>query len=479
MEKHTLLAVDLDGSLIFTDLLYESFVRLVFSQPWLILCLPLWLSKGIANLKSEIAKRVDLDASALPYNHELIDWLTEEKSKGRELVLCTGSNQKYASAVFEHLGLFTSFIASDRKTNLTGSKKALKLTEQFGERGFSYLGNEHKDLKIWKHCKTAVVVSADKSLFADAEKVTELEAKFPKDKLSLKVLLKGIRIHQWSKNALIFVPLFTAHKIFDPIALGYACLAFLAFGMVASATYLLNDLSDLDSDRLHWKKKERPLASGKLSISGGLITCGVLLTGAFLVALFLPIHFIYVLCLYIAVTLGYSFWFKRLQTVDIVVLASLYTVRLFAGSAAVAVSPSFWLLGFSMFIFLCLAIVKRISEIQKKIENDPSIEKLSGRGYFVSDLPVLSSLGSASGMVAILVFAMYVNSPEVVALYKSPMVLWAGCPIIGYWIIRVLIMTSRGEIDEDPISFAIKDRRSWAAGFAAFIVILFAWLVEV
>jgi len=269
-------------------------------------------------------------------------------------------------------------------------------------------------------------------------------------------------------------------KIIDLNLLASVCVGFCAFALCASATYILNDLADLDSDRGHWKKKHRPLAAGSLSIKEGLALCFCMLTASVVISvLFLPHLFLIILIFYTVITLSYSFLLKRLQTVDIVVLASLYTVRLLAGAAATKIEPSFWLLSFSMFIFLCLAIVKRVSEILNKIERKPETERLSGRGYFTSDLSVLMSLGSSSGMVAVLVFAMYVNNPETIALYQSPEFLWAVCPIIGYWIIRVLIMTSRGEIDEDPISFAIKDKRSWVAGFLVLFFVVLAWQVKI
>lgn len=445
--------------------------------------IPVWLFRGIAFVKQRLAEIAQIDVSVLPYNLELLDWLRQENASGRDIVLCTGSNGIYAKQVFDFLGLFSAYYASDIDTNLTGRKKAALLKELYTDRSFSYVGNEHKDLNVWKHAESAVIVteSAETHLAKQAAKLCTVEKCFPAFEEApkpLKTLLKAMRVHQWSKNALLFVPLLTAHQVFHLPSVLATCLAFLSFGLVASATYLINDLSDLDSDRNHWKKQKRPLAAATLSIKHGFMLCAVLFVLSFAITFALPSQYLFVLLAYVVITLGYSFYFKRLQTVDLVVLASLYTVRLFAGSAAIGVLPSFWLLVFSMFIFLCLAIVKRISEIKKKLDQDPNADRLSGRGYYVSDLPVLSSLSCSSGMVAILVFAMYVNSPEVIELYKAPMVLWAVCPIIGYWITRVLIMTSRGEIDEDPISFAIKDARSWAAGACALITVLIAWLVS-
>ena len=475
MSKKTPVVVDLDGSLINTDLLYESFVRNILMRPWDIFFLPLWLLRGIAYLKSRLAEKVLIDAGRLPYNENLIEYLNLQKRAGRQLILCTGSSEKFARAVTEHLGLFDDLYATCLKTNLTGSKKADLLRQKYGDHGFAYVGNEVRDLKVWKFADSAVVVSPTASLAYRVEKVCSIEKLVPTPKLTFSTILKQMRLHQWAKNLLLFVPLLTSHKFFDVAAIFDMLLAFLCFGLCASATYIVNDLSDLDSDRIHWKKKTRPLASGEMPLLTGLILCVALMLGSILLLTLLPFWFVGVMCLYIVVTLGYSFIFKRLQTVDIVVLAGLYTLRIIAGAAAISVQPSYWLLAFSMFVFLCLALVKRISEIHRKMSsNSTPDDKVAGRGYFVTDLGVLMSLASSAGMVSILVFAMYVNSSDVAQMYQNPMTLWLACPLFAYWIIRALIMASRGEIDEDPISFAIKDTRSWATGVLLAAVIAVA-----
>ncbi|WGL15302.1 UbiA family prenyltransferase [Microbulbifer bruguierae] len=468
--------VDLDGSLINTDLLYESFVRNIFVRPWDIFLLPLWLMRGIAYLKYRLAQKVMIDAGCLPYNDQLIQYLKEQKKAGRRLILCTGASERFAHAITEHLGLFDEVYATNIDTNLTGSKKANLLKDKFGERGFSYVGNEAKDLKVWKFADSAVVVGPSDKLPSQVAKICQIETLVPTKKLSIGTILAQMRIHQWAKNVLLLVPLLTSHKLFDQASFSNIIVAFFCFGLCASATYIINDISDLDSDRIHWKKKTRPLASGVMPIKTGLLLCLVLFLGSGTLLALLPVWFAATLCIYVVLTLGYSFLFKRLQTVDIVVLAGLYTLRIIAGAAAIDVPLSYWLLAFSMFVFLCLALVKRISEIHKKINADTAVDKVSGRGYFVSDLSVLTSLASSAGMVSILVFAMYVNSNEVVQMYHSPLVLWLACPLFAYWIIRILIMASRGEIDEDPIAFAIKDKRSWATGILLAGVLAAAWM---
>ncbi|WP_237059900.1 UbiA family prenyltransferase [Microbulbifer sediminum] len=473
------LIVDLDGSLIRTDLLYESFVRTLFARPWVLAFLPLWLCRGIAYLKCRLAQAIEIDVGALPYNRNLLEFLQEQKTQGRRLILCTGANERLAREVTDHLGIFDEIYATGNTHNLTGERKAQFLRERFGERGFSYVGNEHKDLRVWRFARSAVVVGSSRALAENAARVCQLETSFPTAGPTLSIYLRQVRIHQWVKNLLLFVPLVTSHQFLDSQALTAALLAFVCFGFCASATYIINDIADLDSDRAHWKKKRRPLASGALSIPVGLLLCSGLFLASAVLATLLPLWFGAVLLLYVVTTLGYSFLFKRLQTVDTVVLAGLYTTRILAGAAAIGVYPSYWLLAFSMFVFLCLALVKRIAEIYRKQDEEGEPARIRGRGYFTSDLPVLTSLASAAGMVSILVFAMYVNSTEVVAMYSSPMILWLACPLFAYWIIRMQIMASRGEIDEDPIAFAIKDKRSWITGAVLGLVLLAASTVSV
>lgn len=467
-----ILAVDLDGSLAKTDLLHESLIKVLYATPWILFLVPIWLLQGKTKLKQELAERAHLNVDSLPYNEELIEYLEAEKAKGREIILCTGSWHTLAKQVSEKFSFFSGFYGSDETGNLTGTNKARLLLEKYGENNFSYVGNEKKDLKIWSKADSAVVVSNSMGLSKLTEKECTVEKTILRDKPSLQVVNKQIRIHQWVKNFLIFVPLVTSHQT-NNIELLISCvLAFFAYSFCASATYILNDLSDLESDRKHHKKCFRPLASGALSITQGLVISFILLIASLAISAFLPSWFLLTLLLYIVITLSYSFKLKRLQTVDITVLASLYTLRIISGAAAINVLPSFWLLAFSMFVFLCLAIIKRLSEIYKSKDKQEEDSKLSGRGYYISDFPILMSLASTSGILSVLVFAMYINSPEVAALYAEPYALWLICPLFGYWIIRIVIMASRGEIDEDPIVFAIKDKRSWVTGFIILLIIL-------
>jgi 4-hydroxybenzoate polyprenyltransferase/phosphoserine phosphatase len=467
------LIVDLDGSLIKTDLLYETFIKAFYAKPWVILFIPFWILAGKTRLKKELAGLADLDVQCLPWNEQLIAYLREQYVLGREIVLCTGSWHTLAEKVASQFDFFSGVYGTDEATNLTGSAKASFLRDKYGDKQFAYVGNESKDLKVWAHAESAVVISDSKSLEQRAGSVCNLEKSLPTErKLSVKTILKQMRVHQWVKNALIFVPLVTSHQTTNIELLLMAALAFIAYSLCASATYILNDLADLESDRKHDKKRFRPLASGDISILQGGVLSAILLLASLLVSLQLSTWFLWSLCAYIVVTLSYSFKLKRMQTLDITVLAGLYTLRIISGAIAISLLPSFWLLAFSMFVFLCLAIIKRLSEIIKNKEKYNDETKISGRGYYITDFQVLMSLATASGMLSILVFAMYINSPEVAALYVEPYALWLVCPLFAYWIIRVLIMASRGEIDEDPIVFAIKDKRSWITGAVILLIIV-------
>ena len=471
-QEKTILAVDLDGSLIKTDLLYESAIRLIFTKPWLVILLPFWLLSGKKYLKQQLDKSIVLETEHLPWNNELIHYLEEEKKSGRTIILCTGSWQNLADKVAAKFAFFTEAHGSDQNVNLTGASKAKFLVERYGEKNFSYVGNETLDLKIWQHAKSAVVISSSSALAEKTSAVCTVEKTFAgSGGLSFRSVLKQIRIHQWVKNALIFVPLITSHQLSDANLFFNATIAFIAYGLCASATYIINDLSDLTSDRKNDKKKYRPLAAGEISIPQGIILSSILLTTSLVIAAQLNTWFLYSLLTYIAVTLGYSFKFKRLQSLDITILAGLFTLRIISGALAVEILPSFWLLAFSMFIFLCLALIKRLSEIINNQEKYSKETKLSGRGYYIGDLQVLMSLATASGMLSVLVFAMYINSPETILLYAEPYALWLLCPLFAYWIIRIIIMASRGEVDEDPILFAIKDSRSWITGALILLIV--------
>ena len=472
MSDNVALCVDLDGTLIHSDLLLESFLLLIKENPLYLLLVPFWLLGGKARLKREIASRVTLDGSALPYTKPLVAWLREQKAAGRQLWLCTASDESLARAVADHLGFFDGVLASNGQTNLSGSNKAAALVAKFGEKGFDYCGNEKVDMKVWPHARGAIVVNASESLAADAARVTQVLGQYPFKPAGLKVVLKALRVHQWAKNALIFVPVAAAHQLGDVAVIGQALMAFVAFSLCASSVYLLNDMLDLAADRQHHSKCHRPFAAGTLSLLFGLLAAPLLLVAAVLISLCLPTKFLLVLTAYYVVTLAYSFALKRMVMIDVLTLAGLYTVRIVAGAAATAIPLSFWLLMFAIFIFLSLAIVKRYAELhQMKVQGKL---KAQGRGYQVEDLSLLQSLGGASGYLSILVLALYLNTPDIARMYHQPKLVWLLVPIMLYWISRIWMQTHRGNMHDDPLVYALKDRVSLVTGAMAAVVLALA-----
>lgn len=456
------LLVDVDGSLIRTDTLFETLLLVLKASPWLIFMMPFWLLKSRQFLKEQLAKRSSLKVALLPYRADVISYLEDQfTTHKRKIILCTGSWHQIADDIGALYPWVDSVVATTADKNLTGKNKAQWAVNTFGERGFDYLGNEEKDLALWKVSRHALVVGSDK-LAKKAAKVTVVEKKFPVAVASFKVWLKAIRIHQWAKNALVFVPIIVAHELSVNNFL-QVTLAFFSLGLCASATYLLNDMFDLEADRQHRVKSNRPLAAGLISIPAGVLAGTLLMVSGLLVALTINVYFVASLLIYLLLTVLYSFRLKKLQTIDVIVLACLFTIRVIAGGMAIGVQPSFWLLCFSMFIFLSLALVKRVAELIRVEQFSSDAKVLKGRGYYSADIVILQSLGGASGFLAVFVFALYINSPEVASMYHLPELLWLMCPVLGYWVMRIWMLTARNQMNEDPISFAVTDRNSWLA----------------
>lgn len=448
------LCVDLDGTLIRTDLLLESALDLLRQNPLYVFAFVVWLLSGKARLKREIARRTHLDVAKLPYDPRVLNRLRDPDER-REKVLCTASDRQLADAVAAHIGVFSAVLASDGKCNLSGRAKAVALCELYGEQGFDYLGNEPKDLAIWRCARGAIVVNASPHLAERAARVCKVLAVLPREHAGLRTWLKALRLHQWLKNLLVFLPLLAAHQVLEPAPIERAIAAFAIFGLCASGVYLLNDLLDLDSDRRHPRKHKRAFASGQLSLVSGIIVAPLLTLVAFAAALALSRWFALVLLAYYLLTLSYSLKLKRVVMLDVVLLATLYTLRIIAGAVAIAVPLSFWLLAFSMFLFLSLAMLKRYVELHGLAQSTSG--NAHGRGYSVEDLALVQSLGGASGYLSVLVLALYINSTASEMLYRHPQVLWLLCPVLLYWISRVWIVAQRGAMHDDPVIFAVVD----------------------
>ncbi len=451
------LCVDLDGTLTPVDTLHESLLSLVRRDPGLLLRLPLLLGQGKAAFKQTVAARARIDVSLLPLQTDLVEWLRAQRAAGRTIALVTASDRRMADAVAEHLQLFDEVIASDGQRNLDGERKRAALVARFGEKGYDYIGNEGKDLAVWKSARRAVVVGGA-GLAADAGRVAELDRVFTPVAPSLRLWIRAARLHQWVKNVLIFVPALLAHSILKPEVLLVSLLAFVAYGLCASSVYVINDLLDLDADRRHPRKRNRPFASGALSARSGLVFAVLLLAGAVAITLAVGPQFGAVLAAYYLLTWAYSVRLKRAAIVDVMTLAALYTVRIIAGSAATGIAPSFWLLALSIFAFMSLGVVKRYTELYDAAKAGTAGGH--GRGYSASDLPLLLNLGTAAGFCSVVVMALYINSPDSQLLYAHKKLLWLICPLMLYWISRVWLLTARGQMPDDPVVFAMRDRIS-------------------
>lgn len=455
---HIPLVVDIDGTLVHSDLLVESAFVLARTSPQSLLKLPVWLRAGKAKLKAKIARRADLGIAELPYNRALIEYLKVEKAKGRRLILASAANEKYAQQIAEHLQLFDAVLASDDHTNLAGDAKLAAIRAEVGDAAFDYAADHEIDHAIWAHARKAVLVNASDKLERSARSSYDVGATFPPEKTDWRVWTKALRVHQWAKNALIFVPVLAAHEYADFDMIVAVIFAFVAYSLLASSVYILNDLVDLGDDRQHPRKCERPLASGKIPILHGVIAIPMLLVAAVVIAVFLPPLFWGVLASYYALTLAYSLGLKQIALVDVLTLAALYTLRIIAGGAATGISLSFWLLALSMSIFLSLAMAKRCTELL--VMSRHSVDAPLGRGYMADDLAPLRSLGTAAGYTSVVILALYINSPDITDHYDHPTRIWVLCPVVLYWISRIWLKTLRGQMHDDPIVFAAKDTGS-------------------
>jgi 4-hydroxybenzoate polyprenyltransferase/phosphoserine phosphatase len=467
------LAVDLDGTLTPTDTLWETLFILAQEQPLALFRALFALPHGRAAFKARLADMARPDPRSMPLNSDLIDWLRIQADAGRTLVLATASDQRVAQAVADHLDIFDEVLASDGVRNLKGPAKAAALVERFGQGGFDYVGDSRADLPVWAAARQAIVVGGD-GLAQAAARVAEVGHRFPPPP-RISALLRALRLHQWVKNLLLFLPLVAAHQFGDSPSLIAAALAFLAFGLTASAVYLINDLLDLAADRAHPRKCRRPFAAGTLPLVWGLALSPLLLLAAVALSMLtLPRLFTLVLGGYFLLTLAYSVGLKGKPVVDVILLAALYTVRVIAGAAAVVIVPSFWLLAFSMFIFLSLALSKRYTELDGLRQRGELTA--AGRGWHVDDLPLVQTLGTGAGLACVLVLALYIDSAPARQLYATPQVLWLVCPLLLYWISRLWFKTHRGEMDDDPLVFALRDRVSLGTGALTAGIVLLATL---
>jgi len=480
------LCVDLDGTLVKSDTLVDSVLVLARHRPGLLLRLPGWLAGGKAAFKQKMTASAELDVEHLPWNQPLLQYLREQHGAGRAIYLATASDQALAGRIAAWLGIFADVVASDGVTNLAGSNKLAAFQERFPE-GFCYIGNALPDAEVLAACAAPMVANPHLALRRRMQRDGTVAVRSFDDRTPvLKSWLRALRLHQWAKNTLIFVPLLLAHE-WNAATLGGATVAFFSFGMCASATYILNDLLDLETDRRHPRKRRRPFAAGDLSAIAGACAVVLLLAAAAALAVALPAvvaslagdgglehpySFLGWLGLYMVTTLTYSMHLKRRLLLDVFVLSGLYTVRILAGSAATGVEVSAWLAGFSVFFFLSLAYVKRFSELEGLRERGDAAA--SGRGYGVGDLEQLRALGTGAAYAAVVVLTLYINNSNASLLYHHPVRLWMAVPVLLLWLSHVWMLASRGQMHDDPVVYAITDKRSLLMGVLMAAVVWFA-----
>lgn len=457
------LCVDLDGTLVATDTTVEGLLEVLKAAPWRLFALVAMLMSGRPALKRYVASKARIDASTLPYRKEVLTEIRRARDEGRHVLLVTASDQSTADAVANHLGLVDEAVGTHTDTNLKASRKAEYLVSRFGAGGFSYIGDSSADLPVWKAAGEAIMVAPSPSTRRRAEQAVSRSRVLVERPNKLRAAIKELRPHQWAKNVLLFVPLYFAHQYTNPRLVFTAVMAFFAFSFAASSIYVLNDLVDLPADRMHRSKRNRPLAAGSLSIADGIaLSFFSLIVSIGLALAFVSLKFLWVVFGYVVLTTAYSFFLKQRMIVDVLTLASLFTYRVMAGGVAVSVPLSEWLLAFSIFFFTSLAFVKRYSElIQIKADGRRSIK---GRNYRPADMPIIVAAGLASGFLAVLVFALYINSPTIMSYYPRYQVLWGICLVLVYWIMRIWFLAARDEMHDDPVLFAVKDRISILAG---------------
>ena len=452
-KENTPLFVDLDGTLLKTDILFEEILILLKRNIFYCLSLLFWLARGRAYLKFQLSKRVDMPVETLPVNTEFLKYLHMQKKENRELILISGSNQKAVDEVNNHMKLFDSTFGSDENINLTSRTKLKKIEMLTKGKPFSYAGNSREDTVIWNKASQAVIVNC---------KVKTINSKKFKNALSfdppepaLSQLLRSVRPHQWLKNLLVFIPLILSHQLSNTGLISDLLVTFISFSLCASSVYLMNDLFDLSHDRNHLTKFNRPFASGSLSVVTGLIAAPCLFVLVAITSFYLPINFLIIFFIYGLINFAYSFYLKNIFMLDVVILAFLYTLRIMAGAESIELQTTSWLLGFSFSLFLGLALVKRVAELFNIISAGKT--KIEGRAYHKEHMNFLKYTGIFSSAIAIGIFAFYITDPKTTELYAEPLILWAIFPLISYLLFRIWKTALRGEMSEDPVLFALTD----------------------
>jgi 4-hydroxybenzoate polyprenyltransferase len=460
------LFVDLDGTVIATDVFCESLVAALKLRLRLLLQVPQWAARGRPALKRALSEHITPDPHTLPYHTDVLEFLAAEQKKGRPIILATATAGRWAGQLADHLGLFSDVLSSDAHRNLKGPQKLLAIQDYcraHGYRTFAYMGDAHVDLHIWREAAEIYVVKPSHAMLQRIRALREPAAIFGQRPARWRAVLRVMRPHQWVKNVLLFAPLVLAHHLTDVPRLIASLWAFVAFCACASSVYVLNDLLDIEADRHHPRKQRRPFAAGTLPVMWGPpLVAGLLAGGLVLSAVALPPAFSLVLVIYLVSTILYSFWLKRRVLIDVFVLAGLYTLRIMAGGAATDLPISEWFMALSLFLFTSLAFAKRYTELTGLKSEEDGLAR--GRGYRLEDMRFIESIGPTCGYLAVLVLALYINSEGVKVYYAHPRLLWPVCPLMLYWISRLWLFATRRSLHEDPVIFAVTDRVSLATG---------------
>lgn len=467
------LTVDLDGTLIKTDLMWECIAALMRRKPWRVFVIPLWWAKGRPYLKAMLARQGSPDLACMPVRNDLLEWLQKEAASGRSLWLVSGSHHWLVKRIAKRFSIFCGVEGTRRKRNLSGGPKAEWLVARFGERGFDYAGDRAVDRHVWRWAREAIAVDASPHVQAMAKNVA-LRARIWPGSRRWGVWSWGhaLRVHQWLKNLLVFTPILTSHRWAEGHLLVAASVAFASFSLIASGLYIFNDLLDLDHDRLHRDKKSRPFADGRLMIRDGLIASPLLVAAGGVLGAGLPAEFQLVLLGYVTVSCAYSLWLKKLILLDAFALTFLYLIRIIGGGVATGIGASNWLVAFALFLFLSLALAKRYAELAR-LELGGG-KKAAGRGYLATHLDAVGWLGMASGLLSVLIVALYSRSHAAALLYRHRPVLLLECAILLLWLARLWVINRKGQLNEDPVRFVAHDGISYVAMMAAFAVILLA-----
>jgi 4-hydroxybenzoate polyprenyltransferase len=462
------LVVDLDETLIKSDMLLESANQFVLRHPFNFAKLFYFLFKGKVALKEKLTEGFSFDPSTLPYNKKVLDIVAQEKGRGRLIILATASHINIANTIACYLKLFDLVIATSTK-NTKGLMK-LKALRDKGITHFDYIGDSYSDIPLFE--KAGISFLANKNIFIVNRLLKKNKSFSILDNKNFFGYLYALRPHQWLKNLLLFIPIISSRNLDNFSMVKDVFTGFILFSLIASSVYLINDLADINHDRAHKEKKRRPLASGAMNIlHGWLLSIFLFLLAVLLAFFFLPKSFIFCLIVYFSMTLAYSFFLKNILAADVLILSTLYTIRVIAGSLAIDIAVSYWILAFCIFIFTSLALVKRCSEIINLNSN----KKLTGRAYSREDLIPLMSTGLSSGLISVLVLALYLNDQSSLIGYSNQRILWLSCPLLMFWVLRLWLLAFRGSVNEDPVLFAIKDRMSFYLIALVTLFIFLAW----